>query len=650
MLRSCLSVLLLVAFLVTVRNPVPARSTPPQQATRATTSELGQGMGSVARYVEAFLDSTGAMVPEEVKQMPAARWVPYARAPLVTPQAAPSTLWYRFILLNDGPVEALFYWMPVLPECSCITHWTFRPTDGPPHAARMEFGQRLRQTSQDRHALLRVPPGVQDTVLVQVPPCGQPPKVQFLFMDALHFESDLRRRNLAQGFFAGIVLLLLIYNMQLYRSLGDPVFISFMVFLAGILLFYASIGDRIILILVPHVPLRQVEWLSLGLAGVLWGSFAVVRDLFQTRTTVPRLHAAMRALVVAALTAQGGYLIWRSVAGVPLSTLADVLMLIYIVCAAAVHVVLARRGSRTARALLWANLPYILAVAIQTLIYLNVPLGLDTFVVARSTQWAMTLQIVLFSFIIGDRIRSVRRAKETAEADARLAEAEMQHRTEHFEKEAARLEIQALRSQMNPHFIFNALNSIQSFVERNDPDRAGIFLSRFARLMRLVLENSRHAEVPLRSDLEALELYLNLEQARTNDRFSYHIHVDPAIDPDLVLVPPLVAQPFVENAIWHGMAGRTDRGHIALHVRLEGDDLRFVVEDDGQGRAAAGGRDRSPGVDEPALAKKTSLGTAITRARLDLVGRQKGRPAGFTYTDLPQGTRVVLTLPLVLDV
>jgi LytS/YehU family sensor histidine kinase len=335
---------------------------------------------------------------------------------------------------------------------------------------------------------------------------------------------------------------------------------------------------------------------------------------------------------------------------VPLSTLADVLMLIYIVCAAGVHVTLARRGSRTARALLWANLPYILAVTIQTLAYLNVPLGLDTFDVARSTQWAMALQIVLFSFIIGDRIRTVRRAKETAEAEARVAEAEMQRRTEHFEKEAARLEIQALRSQMNPHFIFNALNSIQAFVERNDADKAGVFLGRFARLMRLVLENSRHAEVPLRSDLEALELYLSLEQARTGDRFDYGIHVDPALDQDLVLVPPLVAQPFVENAIWHGMAGRADRGRITLHVSNFGDDLQIIVEDDGQGRAAAGERRRTTGMDDPALVKKTSLGTVITRARLDLVGRQKGRPAGFTYIDMPQGTRVVLTLPMSVDV
>ena len=89
-----------------------------------------------------------------------------------------------------------------------------------------------------------------------------------------------------------------------------------------------------------------------------------------------------------------------------------------------------------------------------------------------------------------------------------------------FEKDAAQLETQALRSQMNPHFIFNALNSINAFVRENDSDRASAYLTKFARLMRLVLENSRQAEVPLKDDLEALDLYLNLERARGGDKVS----------------------------------------------------------------------------------------------------------------------------------
>lgn len=213
-------------------------------------------------------------------------------------------------------------------------------------------------------------------------------------------------------------------------------------------------------------------------------------------------------------------------------------------------------------------------------------------------------------------------------------------RRERYEKDAALLETQALRSQMNPHFIFNALNSINAYVQTNEPDKASDYLAQFARLMRMVLENSRHAEVPLKDDLDALRGYLELERARSNGKFEFTIEVDPAIDPEEVHVPPLVMQPFVENAIWHGMAGRTDKGHIALKVTKRGADIVMAVEDDGRGRLAP--KVAVPGMPE----KKSSLGTAITRARLDLVSKQKGRPAGFNYIDLPQGTRVEVVLPV----
>lgn len=210
-----------------------------------------------------------------------------------------------------------------------------------------------------------------------------------------------------------------------------------------------------------------------------------------------------------------------------------------------------------------------------------------------------------------------------------------------FEKEAAQLETQALRSQMNPHFIFNALNSINAFVQKNDADSASSFLSRFARLMRLVLENSRQSEVPLKDDLEALDHYLHLERTRSGEKFDYAIRVDEDIDQEDLFVPPLVAQPFVENAIWHGMAGKEGKGHITLGLTRRGEELLFTIEDDGVGRQAVK-QEHTEGV----VPKKSSLGTAITQARLDLVSKQKGRPAGYRYVDLPTGTRVELTLPV----
>jgi len=214
-------------------------------------------------------------------------------------------------------------------------------------------------------------------------------------------------------------------------------------------------------------------------------------------------------------------------------------------------------------------------------------------------------------------------------------------RQERFEKEAATLETQALRSQMNPHFIFNALNSINAFVQRNDQDSATTYLSKFARVMRSVLENSRHAEVPLADDLETLRWYMDLERMRLEKKFDFTITVDPTIDPEEVMVPPLVVQPFVENAIWHGMAGKEGNGHIHLTITRHEGQMRWTIEDDGAGRHAK--KAAAPN----AAVKKTSLGTAITRARLDLVQKQHGGKAGFKYTDLPQGTRVEVDMPML---
>lgn len=299
---------------------------------------------------------------------------------------------------------------------------------------------------------------------------------------------------------------------------------------------------------------------------------------------------------------------------------------------------------------------------------LNFRMGL----VKRQTSYAARADSLEMQLKMRDRERETREERAKAQANrnwtyviggasllllaasALWYRSDRKRRMERFEKDAALLETQALRSQMNPHFIFNALNSINAFVQGNDPDMASSYLSKFARVMRLVLENSRHAEVPLESDLEALRGYLDLERKRMREKFDYSIEIDPDLDPREVMVPPLVVQPFVENAIWHGMAGKEGQGHIKLRIQQKGEQLLWIIEDDGIGRNAH----QAKKDDEEATAsqfkdaampmKKTSLGTAITRARLDLVQKQYGGRAGWNYVDTPTGTRVEVDMPMRL--
>ncbi len=201
------------------------------------------------------------------------------------------------------------------------------------------------------------------------------------------------------------------------------------------------------------------------------------------------------------------------------------------------------------------------------------------------------------------------------------------------------MESKLLRTQMNPHFIFNALNSINHYVQDNERDLASGFLTKFARLMRLVLENSRHNEVPLASDMEALSLYIDLERARLNNRFNYEVQIDQGIDAEATLVPPLILQPFVENAIWHGLSKKEGEGHLRISVCRSEDMLVVTIDDDGVGRSSVERSGPAPN------GGKTSLGTSITQERLATLGSKEGTQAGFSYVDVPRGTRVEVKIP-----
>ncbi len=122
--------------------------------------------------------------------------------------------------------------------------------------------------------------------------------------------------------------------------------------------------------------------------------------------------------------------------------------------------------------------------------------------------------------------------------------------------------MKALRSQMNPHFVFNALNSVQNFILKNDTREASRYLTKFARLMRLILENSESPMVPLAREIELLRYYTELENLRFNQKFSFDFQVDPNLSPEAVSIPGMLIQPHIENAIWHGLMHKTEPGHL----------------------------------------------------------------------------------------
>jgi tetratricopeptide (TPR) repeat protein len=204
-----------------------------------------------------------------------------------------------------------------------------------------------------------------------------------------------------------------------------------------------------------------------------------------------------------------------------------------------------------------------------------------------------------------------------------------------------------LRQQMNPHFIFNTLNSIQYYMYQHDKLATNNYLTKFSSLMRKVLENSQHTSITLFDELDALKLYLELECIRFKDKFDYRIIVDEEIDTLLFKVPTMLIQPFVENSILHGLMPGEGKGFIKIDLKLEKDYISCTIEDNGIGREAAQKKKmRSEN-------NHSSLGTQIVASRLDLVNELYGTSLKTIYSDLknsngePEGTRVEIHIPII---
>ena len=216
-----------------------------------------------------------------------------------------------------------------------------------------------------------------------------------------------------------------------------------------------------------------------------------------------------------------------------------------------------------------------------------------------------------------------------------------------YNKKISETEMKALRAQMNPHFIFNSLNSINKYILKNDHTNASRYLTRFAKLIRLILDNSNSREVPLSSELEALRLYIEMESLRFTNKFSYEIMVDENVSADTLQVPPLIIQPYVENAIWHGLLHRESGGKLSIHVKKTSDNmLQCIIEDNGIGRSKA-----NELKSKSATANK-SLGMKLTEERISMLNQYASLNASIDIIDLEDdnkeatGTKVILTIPI----
>lgn len=217
-----------------------------------------------------------------------------------------------------------------------------------------------------------------------------------------------------------------------------------------------------------------------------------------------------------------------------------------------------------------------------------------------------------------------------------------------LQKRIANVELLALRSQMNPHFIFNTMSSIQHYIANNEPDAALKYLSRFAKLMRAIMENTKQPSITIKDELDTLKLYLELEAMRFDNKFEYTFKVDPKIDVNYEEIPSMLIQPYIENAIIHGLLPKTGNGKLLIDLTKNDNFIICTIEDNGIGRAKAKESNKSR------ISQHRSLGMSITKERLSILNHINNNNTSLSeevvdLTDAngnPSGTRIVIYVPI----
>jgi sensor histidine kinase YesM len=253
----------------------------------------------------------------------------------------------------------------------------------------------------------------------------------------------------------------------------------------------------------------------------------------------------------------------------------------------------------------------------------------------RNEQMALTLKQELE--------RKVEERSEEIAVQSVLLEKEKEEKLiAEFEKQIAEAQLTALNAQMNPHFIFNCMNSIQKYILKNEKGKALDFLQNFSDLMRSVLDNSTKTKITLDEEIRMLEKYIMLEQQRLDHKFDYEVRVKGDLQTDFFEVPGMIIQPFLENAIWHGLMNKTDKGHLHLSFERENGSIRCVIEDNGVGRKKAAELSGLRSI------KRKSYGVAISQKRLELLQKENMEIPEICIEDLglttsgTTGTRVTI--------
>ena len=367
----------------------------------------------------------------------------------------------------------------------------------------------------------------------------------------------------------GALLILSLYHFLIYLNTRQKLYLHYSVYLVCFLIYF--LAD------INAPRLKIYSYINFAIQFLGYAAYVgFVRALLETQKNIPewdKLLVLERVLLLGAVVVfiivqlLFGYSAQEKLFAILVSIITVFGLLTYIVLNTikGKHVTYFIMGSLTY--LILANISFLGPYAVGNEYFLERGVQPMFF-----TYLGAIIETTMFAVIIGHQSKkSIRKNKE--------AEALLAIKT----KEMSDLKMTALQSQMDPHFLYNSLNSINNFVLKNDIEKASDYITKFSRLIREILTNSSNLTIPLSKELGVLSLYVKLEQMRMAGGFDYVVSVDDKIDLESIEVPPLFIQPFIENAIWHGFANKKDYKRITINIFDEDDKVRCEILDNGIG-------------------------------------------------------------------
>lgn len=420
--------------------------------------------------------------------------------------------------------------------------------------------------------------------------------------------------------FLGGILFMLIYTSGIYFIHKDRLYLLYGAYLVFILMYLGvKMYPGLSTLLFGKLPALNFMWNEVTQVMLNFWYTRFVRNFIEAEEYYPWLHKA--AIIVEKLLLGCVALIIINMAIEPVNTIhyyivgLERTMMIVFSLAANIYVLTNLKDRRGL--IILAGSVTLLTGSVLALVMVDI-------------QYFMVgVTIEMFIFGMGLGILMKRREEEKNQ----------------LSKEIESVKMKALQTQMNPHFIFNSLNSIRAYMISNKTKEASEYLSKFSRLIRQTLEYSTEQFISLQQELKMLELYVHIEQLRFREQFGFQMQIEETLDTDELLVPPLIVQPFMENGIWHGLMQKKGEKRIQLDIKREGNYLHIILTDNGIGREAS--------ANTKSKTKKKSMAIDLTSKRIELLQFEKNLESNVQIEDLysedgtAEGTRVKIKLPII---